>query len=115
MTSIFENELADMYQEYVIFRSEHLAKYPKSKIKIGFEDLCKIILDNYSPNDLPDYKHIESYSDEIGESCYSVFSWKGVYYRIPYSYRSHEGIYYYGNGSDIEKVEPVMKQVRVWE
>lgn len=59
----------------------------------------------------PDYEHIETSSDEVGESCYAIFKWKGKFYRVNYSYQSHYGINYYGDGSDVYEVHP--KKVEV--
>ena len=113
--SIFETELSDMFQGYLKYQELTLTKYPKYKPRLNIDGLCDFILDHYSPEDFPDYKHVESYSDDIGEQCYSVFTWKDKYYRMPYSYRSHEGSSYWGDGSDIHEVKPVTKEVRVWE
>lgn len=113
--SIFKTELADMYSEYQEYQKRLQVKYPNRKETSSIGNLCEFLIYEYSPEDFPDYKHIESYSDEIGESCYSIFTWKGKYYRIPYSHRSHEGSSYWGDGSDIREVKPVVKEVRVWE
>lgn len=59
----------------------------------------------------PDYEHIETSSDEVGEACYTVFKWKEKFYRVNYSYQSHYGTNYYGDGSDVYEVHP--KKVEV--
>ncbi len=107
--SNFKGILNEMWNEYQIGHYAEYVVQPREHQLIG------MLIQDYSPYWFTNYKFIESYSDEIGELCYSVFTWKDKYYRIPYSHRSHEGSDYWGNGSDIQEVKPVVKEVRVWE
>lgn len=114
MTHIFENELSELYQQYLTY-NETLDKTKRYYSKPSYENFCEILISDYTPCWLTNFEHIEQHSDNIGEGCYSVFKFKDNYYRIPYSYKSHCGSDYYGDGSDIRRVNPVVKEVRVWE
>jgi len=48
------------------------------------------------------------------ESCYTVFSWKGIAYKYYYSYYSYNG-YDFDGDVDLEVVTQKQRTITVWE
>ena len=96
----FKGVLAEMIEE--------------GKDSIDSSALKYIITSKYSPDWLPSYKFIETING-FGETHWTVFSWKGKYYKVKYSHTSHVGASYYGDGSEIEEVVPKQVMTTVYE
>lgn len=64
---------------------------------------------------LTDYRHIEQDGGGEGsaEDCSTVFSWKGVLYKMFYSYHPHDGFDF--DCVEFYTVTPVQKTVTVYE
>ena len=100
--------LAEMYEEGNI---ESWGLYKKG---IKDADIVDTITDQYSPEWLPSYKFIETLYG-YGEEHWTVFMWKGKYYKVKYIHKSHYGDDYYGDGSEIKEVTPKNVSVTIYE
>lgn len=99
--------LDEIHEAYTVWYEQ---EYPNARPlkRSATEDM---LMDGWQ-SALPDYKAIDTYSDEIGEQCYSIFQWKGKYYKMPYSYKSHYGSEYHG--CEIREVTPEQRTITVY-
>ena len=82
------------------------------------EDICEFLLgfnDGDYYKDGVEMKHIkqDGGGEGGGEHCETVVQVGGVYYKIVYSYYSHDGYNY--DGADVYEVVPVEKLVTFYE
>jgi len=70
--------------------------------------ICEVLDDGRWDHE--DFKHLEQDGGGEGgsEYCYAVWSWRGLIYKIEYSYMSHEGHDYDGSMDTIREVKEVM-------
>ena len=106
--SEYKGVLAEMWEEGTVEFSRLLNMIFKT------HHLEDVITGDYSPDYLPSYKFIETING-FGETHWTVFSWKGKYYKVQYNHRSHEGASYYRDGSEIKEVFPKQVEVTVYE
>ena len=99
---ILETEVMDAY--YAI--TTH--KYP-------YDNFNNLVPDMYYVKGIPNFEFVEQEGGGEGgaEYCYTVFKWKGDFYKIIYSYSSYGGYDY--DYSQIYRVTPKEKTVTVYE
>ena len=97
-----ETEIMEAYSAW------STSKYPLN----DFEDL---VYDMDYIKGFPDFEFIEQEGGGEGgaEYCYTVFKWKGTFYKVTYNYYSHHGFDF--DCSEIYRVTPKEKTVTVYE
>lgn len=111
--------LAEMLPVYIKYRKDYQEANGRAyspSVEKADSDLVDFVLCGVSGyKSFGDYERIDDYSNEIGEAAFVIFKWKDKTYKMPYSYKSHYGADYYGDGSDIVEVTPKVVETTIWE